>query len=360
MGYLSSEDQQLILDFYFRCGDENDIARGRDLIAGNPEAARLYANLEETLTELDSIKYEPCPENLAELTVARLKLAAVPASQGTGKLEVLLRKQQDNQEFLPSPVSVSADVGGRFWRPVFEILATAAAIVLAAGILFPSFGALRERNRQLACAQNLGQIGQAIATFGNDHNGNIGMITVQSGSPWWKIGYQGPEIHSNTRYVWQLVKDGYIDGRVFVCGGHIEGRPVRYEAAQMAELNDFPSRHHVSYSFMLLCDENNSLTKQARRIIAADLNPLFQTIPFQPTAYQRLNEFERVQLTEQLRHMMSPNHRRKGQNTLFCDGSVEFIQTRLYNNDDIFTIQNVDTYTGCESPCNPDDIFLVP
>ena len=90
MGYLKSEDQQLILDFYFRCGDEEDISRGRDLIAANPEAARLYANLEDTLTELDTLKYEPCPENLADLTVARLKLAASAHLAGTSKLETLL------------------------------------------------------------------------------------------------------------------------------------------------------------------------------------------------------------------------------------------------------------------------------
>lgn len=359
MGYLSSEEQQLILDFYFRCGAEDDILRGRDLIASNPDAARLYAGLEEALTELDSIKYEPCPDNLAELTVARLKLAASSKVSGTSKLQALLKEQQEQQEYLPTEDSKQA-AQGRLWRPVFEILATAAAIVVAAGILFPSFGAMRERSRRAACAQNLSRIGQAMAVFSNDHNGRLGEIKVKTGSPWWKIGYQGPEIHSNTRYAWQLVKEGYVDGRVFVCGGHIEGRPVRYEAGQMAELNDFPSRRHVSYSFMLLCDKNDSLTDRSRRIIAADMNPLFQQIPFQPSIYHQFNEFERVQLNEQLRRMLSPNHRRKGQNSLFCDGSVEFIQTRFYNQDDIFTIEGVDTYTGKETPFTPDDIFLVP
>lgn len=70
MGSLSKEDKDIILDFYFRCGDEETINRGRDLVASNPEAAILYARLEETLTQLDSIKYEPCPDNLVELTVA--------------------------------------------------------------------------------------------------------------------------------------------------------------------------------------------------------------------------------------------------------------------------------------------------
>jgi len=360
MGYLKSEDQQLILDFYFRCGDEEDISPGRDLIASNPEAARLYANLEDTLTELDTLKYEPCPENLAELTVARLKLAASARLVGTSKLETLLKQEQDNLDYHPAPVP-ALSAGVRFWRPAFEVLATAAAVVLVAGILFPSFGAMRDRSRQVVCADHLRQIGQAMAAFGSDHNGRIGETLVKSGSPWWKIGYQGPEIHSNTRYVWQLVKDGYAKGSVFVCGGDSEGIPVQYNAAQMAELEDFPLRRNISYSFILLCDDNaNSLTRQSRRIIAGDLNPLFRQVPFQPSVYHQLNEFERIQLDEQLRQMMSANHRHKGQSVLYSDGSVEFITTRIVNGDDIFTVLGVDVYRGMETPCNPDDIFLVP
>ena len=290
MGYLDSEEQQLILDFYFRCGEEDDIARGRDLIAANAEAARLYANLEDTLTELDSIKYEPCPENLADLTVARLKVAAASKISGPSKLHSLLKEELENPEFIPLPVPAGA---GRLWRPVFEILATAAAIVLAAGILFPSFGAMRERSRQVACTSNLGRIGQAMAAFGNDHNERLSATQIKTGSPWWKIGYQGPENHSNTRYSWQLVKGGYVDGRVFVCGGHIEGNPVQYNATEMAALDDFPSRRHISYSFMLLCDKNNTLTQRSRRIIAADMNPVFQQVSFQASSPQKLNEFDR-------------------------------------------------------------------
>lgn len=359
MGYLNSEEQQLILDFYFRCGEEDDIARGRDLIAANAEAARLYANLEETLTELDSIKYEPCPENLADLTVSRLKLAATAGTKGPSKLHSLLKEEQENREYLPLPVPASAGAG-RFSRPFFEILATAAAIVLAAGILFPSFGAMRERSRQVACAGNLGRIGQAMAAFSNDHNDRLSETQVKAGSPWWKIGYQGSENHSNTRYSWQLVKGGYVDGRVFVCGGHIEGSPVQYDAAQMAALDDFPSRRHISYSFMLLCDKTTTLSQRPRRIIAADMNPVFQKISFPPSTFQKLNEFDRVQLNEQLRQMMSANHRKKGQNSLYGDGSAEFIKTRVVNDDDIFTVQGVDAYTGNETPCDPDDIFLAP
>ncbi len=359
MGYLSPEDQQLIFDFYFRCGNEDDIAHGRDLIAANPEASRLYAGLEDTLTELDSIKYEPCPANLADLTVARLKMAAAPKAPGNSKLEALLKEEQENEEYAPAGAPELTGAG-RFWRPAFEILATAAAILLVAGILFPSLGAMREHSRQVACGDNLQQGGRALAAFSNDHNGQIATVRVPAGAPWWKTGCQEPDVQSNTRYIFQLVKGGYVDGRAFLCNGHQDARPKQYSETELAELHDFPSRRQVSYSFMLLSDENNKLQQRPRRIIAADLNPLFQRVSYQPTVYRKLNEFERIELSQQLREMMSPNHRNKGQNALFSDGSVTFIKTRIYNQNDIFTIQDVDVYTGREAPVDPDDIFLVP
>jgi len=365
MGYLESHEQQLILDFYFRCGDEEDIARGRDLIASNPDAAKLYAGLEETLTELDCLKYEPCPDNLADLTIARLKLAAsakTVAAASSNRLADLLKSEQNNRNYMaaqPMPQAVAAKPR-RFWHPLTEMAAAAAAVVLIAGILVPSFGSMRQHSRQVACENNLRQIGQAMAAFAGDNNGRLGQVRVEAGSPWWKIGYQGPENHSNTRYAWQLVKGGYADGKVFVCGGQVAGKCVQYQPAQVAVLNDFPSRDHINYSFLLLCDKNQDITQRSRRIIAADSNPVFQKIPSQNAIYQKFNEFERILLNEQLRQMMSTNHRKKGQNVLYCDGSAEFIRTRIINHDDIFTVKDVQVYTGKETPCDPADIFLVP
>jgi hypothetical protein len=129
---------------------------------------------------------------------------------------------------------------------------------------------------------------------------------------------------------------------------------------QIAGLNDFPSRRHISYSFVLLCDKTQELTQKKRRIIAADSNPLFRQIPSLDAPCQTLNEFERILLNEQLRQMMSDNHRSKGQNVLYCDGSTEFIRTRIVNDDDIFTVKDIEAYTGKETPCDPKDIFLVP
>jgi hypothetical protein len=95
-------------------------------------------------------------------------------------------------------------------------------------------------------------------------------------------------------------------------------------------------------------------------VVAGDLNPVFEKIPCQQNIYQKLNEFEKVLLNEQLRQTMSGSHGCRGQNILYSDGSVTFIRTRVVDGDDIFTVSGVDTYTGCEIPSDARDVFLAP
>ena len=368
MNQLTRQQQELILDFYFRCGQEADIQRGRDLIASNPEAAKLYAKLEDTLSVLDPIKYESCPDNLVDLTIARLKLAASSQKQtNPSRLHELLEKEQTGTisadkatVVAPAPAKKTVTHIYKFHSRLGDLLATAAAILLIMGILFPSAGFMRQHYYKVNCANNLRQIGQAFSTFSNDHNDRLPDSVVQAGAPWWKIGYQGPEAHSNTRYPWQLVRDGYVKGSVFVCRGNADARALEYDPDQMLSLMDFPSRRNVSYSFMLFCDKNADAMKGRRKVIAGDLNPVFRQIPDSQNMYAKLNEFEKILLNNQLKQMLSPSHNGKGQNVLNCDGSVEWIRVRVVNDDDIYTIKDVEIYTGNEIPKSPNDIFLAP
>jgi len=362
MSRLSQEQQQLILDFYFRCGEQTDIEAGRDLIASNPEAAALYAGLEESLCELDHVKYEPCPDNLVDLTLARLKLAVLAGQKTTPQVQDINHLIKQHQAVASDPDEVpNHRIGRRTLRPVFETLAAAAAVLVVAGMLFPSFGSMRQRSRQMACKRNLGQAGTAFASFFNDQNASaVSDVKVKNGSPWWKIGYEGPETHSNTRYVWQLVRQGYVPADVFVCQGRNGAIPVRMTSDQMAHLQDFPSRCNLSYSFVLFGDGTFSPARTGRKVIAGDMNPVFEKIPCQQSIYQKLNDFEKVLLNEQLRQMMSANHAGRGQNILYSDGSVEFLKTRVVNGDDIFTVSGVDCYTGRELPADERDVFLAP
>ena len=183
---------------------------------------------------------------------------------------------------------------------------------------------------------------------------------INPGDPWWKIGDQGQEPRSNTRFAWLLIKNDYIKPKVFICPGHINAAPVDLKSLPMDSLMDFPSRQNISYSFMIMCEKTAPMQGKGKRIVMSDRNPVFSSIPCHPSVYDKLNEFEKVLLNDQLRFMSTPNHPDRGQNVLKCDGSVQFLRVRTYNGDDIFTVRGVEAYTGTEIPADNNDIFLVP
>jgi len=72
---LTKEQNGLILDYLFRCAECEQIERGSTLIASNPKAAALYSCIKKALAQLKHIKDEDCPDELVDMTIARLKLA---------------------------------------------------------------------------------------------------------------------------------------------------------------------------------------------------------------------------------------------------------------------------------------------
>jgi hypothetical protein len=355
------------MDFYFRCGSEEDIARGRDLIAADAEAARLYAGLEETLTELDSIKYEPCPENLADLTIARLKLAASAGRAGQAQafsqsnLEQLLEAERQKAAAVAALASAAKmPPTQRLLHNFFEIAAVAAAVVLVSGVLFPTLSRMRQNSRLTACTANMMSIGGAMNQFSTDNEKTLAGVNVAAGSPWWKVGDQSQQSQSNTRFAWQLAKQGYVKPEAFICAGHRNGVPVT-PAQLLSQLQDFSSRNNISFSFTIISNKMIPLRNGPRKIVMGDMNPVFRSIPTcGNNNAQKAAEFEKVLLTNNLKQMCSSNHNCRGQNVLYSDGSVEFAPQRLVNGDDIFTVFGVDTYTGTETPANENDVFLVP
>ncbi|MHC4286869.1 MAG: hypothetical protein ACYSO7_12825 [Planctomycetota bacterium] len=369
MDKLTQEQQQLILDFYFRCGDLKDIEAGRDLIAATPGAAKLYAGLEDTLTDLDHIKYESCPDNLVDLTIARLKLVSASSNASGSRLHQLLEQEQatspissSEPSYNPSS-SANSPTNSNFLRPLFEVLAAAASIAFVAGILFPSFGFARAKSRQVACKNNMRVLGAGFSSFLEDsapNNGGLSDVRVQAGSPWWKIGDQGQQTRSNTRYPFVLVKGDYVDGKAFICKGDKMAQPFGNQAGTIAKLYDFPSHKNISFSFSLFCDNKNNPLLCGRKIVASDLNPVFQKVRCEKIIFQEMDEFVKLELNEQLKQSMSANHQGQGQNLLYSDGSVIYARSRIVNGDDIFTVSGVDVYTGRETPAVGDDTFLVP
>jgi hypothetical protein len=367
---LSQEQKDLVLDFYFRCGGQDRIEAGRDLIASDERAAALYSHLESTLKDLD-MKYEPCPDNLAELTISRLKMAA---ETGQSNLEKLIEAEQGRSE---EKAGAAAASGGRsesgnilisawrnFWHNVPEVAAVAAIILVITSVGFPTLSSMRHNAWRQKCAANLGGLGKALVSYASEHDSRLPEVPLSAGSPWWKVGSQGERAESNTRNMWLLVKQGYADGDVFVCPARKDAESFRSSVSDgfsIDSLQDFPSRRNVTYSFIIMCEKSKSRIRSGiPTVIASDANPVFESVFDGGDCAYDGEQFGKIVVDDKLRNMMSLNHRGHGQNVLLTGGSASFEKQRVILDDDIFTVKDADVYSGVERPCNQNDMFLVP
>jgi len=342
MTELTIEQKQLLFDYCIVISTEQEAAEAEQLISSNPQSAQLVEQIKAALSPLNTLQEEACPQELEEITISRLKDTARSSQL---RLEQLIAEEQARQSAEPRT----------FWRHFARVLSAAAVILLVAGIYFSP---LQYARNKANCQAQLYRIGQAMLSYQNENDGQLPVVAAIDGAPWWKVGSnsQSPEYQSNTRHLWLLVKGGYIEKPAdFMCPGKKRSKKIVYDTTKVVQYYDFPSRDHISYSFRIRCYKAPAQTNLSQKAMLSDLNPLFENLP---------EDFEQfvLELNKELENLNSINHRRRGQNILFYDGHVEFVKTRFVgvDNDDIFTLQNILSYSGCETPSCETDAFLAP
>ncbi len=343
MSSLTNRQKQSLFDYCLGLTSEKEAAEAKRLISSNEKAAEIHSKLKAALAPLDSLERETCPDDLAEGTVWRLSNFA-RSSQ--------LRLQQ----LLAGEQARSTTTKSRLWRNIGEMVAAAAAIVFVTGVIIAPLNFARQKSWQQLCQMQLWRIGQGINNYSADHDGRMPAVATTTGSPWWKVGYQGKENHSNTRHIWLLPKGDYVKSSDFVCPGRCQGRVTQLDPSQLKNYNDFPNRRHVTYSFRISCHKSGEKKALGARVLIADLNPLFERLP------ENYSSPLNIRLNKKLFTLNSTNHKRRGQNLLFCDGSTKFVKMRRIGitEDDIFTLQGTETYKGVEVPSCEKDAFLAP
>jgi len=345
---LSDAQQQLLFDYSLGLTWEHETVEAEQLLSSSPEAAQLHDTLKAALSPLDSVELEPCPDELAERTVARLKEQARLVGSG-GRLDQLLSAEQGRGAPLRVP----------FWRNWTDVAAMAAVLVLFVSVLFPAFGLARQKHWQSQCQSNFADIYGGMANYVTEHDGQLPTVAMAPGAPWWKVGTQGPENPSNTRRVWLLVKLGYVPLSAYVCPARPDSRRKDTGTLAVAEYNDFPTRSYIHYSVRIDCQQSSQPSLGRKRVFLADLNPLSEEFP------RDMSVSPSIELHDTLLKSNSRNHRQRGQNVLFCDGSVEFTKTRRtsLSDDDIYALQAMFCgckVNGCERPASDNDTFVAP
>lgn len=341
---LSNDQKKLLFDYCLDLTSEEQAAEARDLIANNTEAAEVFSHIKSTLTPLNSIEPQICPDDLVESTISLINENKSSSQQ---QLEQLLAAEQTKKV----PVRIG------FWRNFTEMAAVAASIMLIVGILVPTMGYARQKHWKNKCGMQMGSFFQGLRSYMNDHDGSQPSVESSVGAPWWKVGYQGKENQSNTRRIYILVRDKYLDDPgIFICPGNKSSRNLKIESSKIRDYKDFPDRCYVNYSFQISCKTTKSGKLLCRKVIMADSNPLFEEVP-------NFDGTFRVHLDNDSLKANSRNHTKlRGQNVLFGDGRVEFRKTRYIGiaQDDIFTLQDTDIYHGVEVPSCETDFFLAP
>ena len=342
---LKSDQKQLIFDYCFGLTSPQQSTEVETLIKSNEQAAVIHTQIKASLEPLNSIETESCPDSLADHTVWRLNSMA---NSSRDKLQKLLANEQ-SREF-----TTRSWLGNGFARR----LATAAVLMIVGSLLVTTFSAVsgytRFHSMRQQCQTQQSSIFQGLHNYISDHDGRPPTVATSAGDFWWKVGDQGNENHSNTRHIYLLVKEGYVEEPSnFVCPACEYGEKNQMTLAQLKKFKDFPSRRFVTYSFQISCRKAKNGKLLCRNVIMSDWNPLFEKLP---DYSKQLN----LRLNKQLLSLNSNNHKRRGQNVLFGDGRVEFLKTRFIGIDDIFTLRDTDVYNGCEAPSCETDFFLAP
>ena len=343
MTRLSNQQKQLLFDYCIGLTSGEQTAEAERLISSNDEAAGIHSKLKATFAPLDSLRLETCPDDLAESTVLRLNNLARSSQL---RLEQLLEAEE----------SRTAATKSRSWWNLGRTVAAAAAIVFVAGVLIAPLNFARQKSWRHQCQMQLARIFDGISQYSSDHDGTLPAVATSVGDPWWKVGYPGKENCSNTRHIWLLVKGKYVKPSDFICPGSRQTRAIRLGTSEVNNYNDFPGRGYVTYSFRISGNKGDKKSLAGRKILIADLNPLFEKLP---------NDYSRqflLKLNKDLLAINSINHNRRGQNVLFGDGRIRFKKTRRIgiSEDDIFTLQDTDVYQGVEVPSCESDAFLAP
>ncbi len=336
---LNNQQKELLFDYCLGITSEAESAQAQELVFSNEQAAKFVNSIKASLSPLESITPPECPAELAEGTIWRIKQTLRTSQAG---LNELLKAEQKRKT--------------GFWYDIFGRLATAAVFVIVGSALITggkmATNYARQMSWQTKCGSQMAGLFNGLSNYKNDNNGQMPILASSPGSPWWRVGDQGTENVSNTRKMWVLVRNDYVKPDAFMCPAT---KPSCSFNCNAKEYNDFPKRYLVTYSFRISCPQAAGLEKMGRQVIIGDMSPIFPNVS---VAEKELN----INLSDALMKKNSTNHGGRGQNVLFCDGSVVFVKGRTVDAslDDIYTIQGKQTYQGIEVPTSEADVFLAP
>ena len=239
---------------------------------------------------------------------------------------------------------------------VLVIVGVVGLLVLIVVVLSPRRRHIRAD--KVKCGSNLRQIGQSMRQYALDHDGAFPRTRFDADAPTPRFftgvtaddpfADNGPQTNDVTAAWWLLLRESDVTAEIFICPNVREAEPMTFEpGVGKRGYSNFAGQNNLSYSFA-----NPYPSRQATAdgfawndrlgstfAVAGDLNP------GGPAVLAVTVESD----SETMKTANSPNHGREGQNLLFGDGSVRFVQSPFEGPHK----DNVYTAGGPERPPEP-------
>jgi hypothetical protein len=333
-----SEFEPRLLDLHLGQLPEQERAALEERIKSDAGLASQNEALATMFEALNSMRAaEPVlPAGVTERIAARVAAAGPP-------LRVVRPARRSTAE-----LAELADSGVIRMRSFREIAAVAAIIVLAVGFGVPSMLQMRERGQRWLCQQNLIDIGRGMQSYAMANNSSLPFAGWKTNYSWCPTDDPGLRVLPNRRHAYTLPRLGYVPVSVFICPS---ARDVPMPEAQVRNHDDFLESRNVSYAYQNMAGVRPSVEDNPELPIFGDDNPLFDNgWPL----------FETLGLSDPAQ-ANSRAHGGAGQSILTLDGNVKWFTSPNVgvNNDNIWTLDYVDEYTGREGPRSTTDSHLL-
>ncbi|MFA5865700.1 MAG: hypothetical protein WC975_13585 [Phycisphaerae bacterium] len=323
-----------VLDYYLGAFSPQEERRMEDQIRSDPQTESVLRHIHSMLDPLKDYEV-PIPAGLEQKIFSSVK---------TSKPSV----EEILQDFTVAGSSRRRIIFKRF----ADFAATAAAVLLISSAILLSTGHVRQQSRKMFCAENLGMLGSALASYSSDYPQQLPYAKIASNGAW----YDGQNNQPRRMHLFILVKGNYARPQFLICPEE-KSNPKPILVKDMPKLNDFPENMIVSYSFQNLNGDQkfSPALRQIRWLRAQNMAIMADRTPL--LTQDRLNPVLKSG------PVFSTTHGRlRGQNILSLDGRVTWQQTPLFGprQDNIWQAGNIQRYYGKEIPADSLDSFLAP
>ncbi len=232
-----------------------------------------------------------------------------------------------------------------------DLLAAAAVLLIAAGLMLPVKNSMTESSRRAVCMSNLQSAGLGLGLYAMSNNEALPMATAGFGGSWSQVGDPS---HSHSANLYTLVRTKHVTPWMLACPGNPDAPREPLDEQAM----DWRSLEEVSYSYRLMpAGQNRADRLDGDSVVLADRSPVL------------LAAIQRRRISPET---CSPNHGHEGQHLLHLDDSVRWTTTPvLENGDNIWLPRAIERFVhdarlkrglidGYELPEDTEDTFLGP